>query len=95
MRPVLVSDFRVALRAICAAEEGDRATRCAMIVKGARLADSHSRRVGRPHALWGNGTLLAAAARFDLAPERPLNRPDVLQAAKLLLTELGADRADV
>lgn len=66
MRAVLWSDRRAVLRVACAAPPENRRQICQRIFWAADLADRYTRRLGRPHPIWGNGTVLAAAARFPV-----------------------------
>ncbi|NNE53829.1 MAG: hypothetical protein HKN30_15670 [Sulfitobacter sp.] len=94
MRPVLISDLRAVMRVLVAAIPEDRARLCRRIVREAELADRYTRRLGRVHPQWGNGTLMAAAARFPMGPELSWNRPAGLASLRCLTEALAAERDD-
>lgn len=73
MRAVLLSDVVAAARALRAAPAPRRADLCARLFREADWADRHTRRLGRIHPLWGNGTLLGAAQARRLAPVGTFN----------------------
>tara|TARA_R110002110_G_scaffold194901_20_gene404124 strand:- start:1175 stop:1465 length:291 start_codon:yes stop_codon:yes gene_type:complete len=70
MRRVLGSDVTAAARALRAVPSERRAALCARLFQEADWADRYTRRLGRVHVLWGNGTLMAAACARRLAAEQ-------------------------
>jgi hypothetical protein len=69
MRSVTWSDLRIAVRALRAVPCSERRQRARRLLHGAELADRHTRRLGRPHPRFGDGTLSGAAAGWPLRPE--------------------------
>lgn len=69
MRPVLPIDISNAARALLSVPHEMRQGFAARLVRNAAMADRYRKRFGRAHADWGNGTLMAAARMWPLAPE--------------------------
>lgn len=88
MRSVLYLDVATATRALLGMPEADRETACADMLQQADLADRYARRLGRLHADWGNGTLLAVARKWPLAPEASFNDPAYRACFSLVLQAL-------
>ncbi|WP_323764909.1 hypothetical protein [Marinovum sp.] len=72
MRPVLHGDVTAAARALLMVPESAREALCHRMIEEADFADRYAKRLGRPHRLWGNGTLMAAARARPLADEPAL-----------------------
>ncbi|TMV14545.1 hypothetical protein [Arenibacterium halophilum] len=94
MRPVLHGDVVDAARALLAATPEARPSLCRAMFRRAELADRYLRRHGRLHPRWGNGTLMSAARRHMLAPEPTFDDGPYRQCFIMVLSELGAVRAD-
>ena len=92
MRPLLWSDLRALARALLMVPKGARAALCAQVLREADAADRYVQRMGRDHPTWGNGTLLAAAARLPMAAEPALSDPDYCACCLLVLQQYQADR---
>ena len=92
MRPVLHSDLRMAARALMAVPAGDRASFCTRLLEQAELADRYTRRLGKLHPAWGNGTLSGAAQGHPLGRERSLDDPDYRLACQMILEGIAARR---
>ncbi|MEL7097954.1 MAG: hypothetical protein AAGM84_03920 [Pseudomonadota bacterium] len=73
MRPLEHIDVRDAARVLLAAPAGTRAALCLRMLDEADWADAYTSRIGRQHALWGDGTLSAAARKRVRAREPRLN----------------------
>lgn len=69
MRAIHHSDITAAARVLLAVPEELRAELCQRMLREAHWADHFTKRTGRLHALWGNGSLRAAAHARRLAPE--------------------------
>ncbi len=69
MRPVLHGDVSAAARALLAVPPAAREDLCARMIREAECAHVFMLRTGRPHPLWGNGSLMAAARRRVLRDE--------------------------
>ncbi len=69
MRPVLHGDVTAAARALLLVAPEAREALCRRMIEEADFADRYAKRLGRPHRLWGNGTLMAAARARPLADE--------------------------
>ncbi|ASM71925.1 MULTISPECIES: hypothetical protein [Roseobacteraceae] len=88
MRPVLHTDLRDAARALLARPAQDRLYLCRRMLKEATWAEHHVRRTGRPHPLWGNGTLSDAARKRVLADEPMLDDAHYCECMVLVLLGL-------
>lgn len=86
MRAVLLSDIREAARALRAAPAPRRVALCARLLREADWADRHTRRLGRVHPLWGNGTLLGAARARRLAPVGRFDDPEYCACFQMVVT---------
>jgi hypothetical protein len=93
MRAVLHSDVVTAARAVLAVPSLRRAMLCARLLREADWADRYTRRLGRPHAFWGNGTLMGAARGHPLAVEPTFDDPAYCSAFEMILGELAARQA--
>lgn len=78
MRPVLHGDVVAVARVLRRVPPDRRAATCRELIAQAGWADAYRRALGRPHPAWGDGSLMAAAARFDQAREPFLSDPDYL-----------------
>ncbi|MBD3662940.1 hypothetical protein [Sulfitobacter aestuariivivens] len=92
MRSVRHSDVVTAARALLAVPAARRGALCGRILREADWADRFTRRLGKPHPLWGNGTLLAAARQYMLAPEPTFDDWAYCSAFEMVLTQLMAHR---
>lgn len=90
MRPVLPGDVSAAARALLAVPPAERLDLARRLLLEADAADRYRRRFRRAHALWGNGTLRAAALARRLAPEPCGDDPDHLECQFLLIEALLA-----
>ena len=88
MRPVLHCDLTAAARALLAAPVSVRGELVARIVQQADFADRYSRRVGKEHCSWGNGTLATAARQYVLADEPTLDNSEYCECMILVLGSL-------
>ena len=88
MRPVLHGDVVTAARALYARPPGQRTALAARLIEEADRADSFRRTSGRRHPVWGDGTLLSAAARCDLAPEPFLDEADYCDCMMIVFEAL-------
>ncbi|MEM6303810.1 MAG: hypothetical protein AAF744_03770 [Pseudomonadota bacterium] len=82
--------MRTAARALIAVPRAERAALCARMIEEAHWADKFARRLRKAHRDWGNGTLLEAARRHPLAPERGFECAEWRGAFMLLLEQLSA-----
>ncbi len=90
MRPILHSDVTAAARALMAVPASERKGLCLRLLKEADWADRFTRRLGKPHPFWGNGTLLAAARQHPLKPELTFDDRDYCSAFEMVLAQLLA-----
>ncbi|WP_028957685.1 hypothetical protein [Sulfitobacter sp. 20_GPM-1509m] len=88
MRPVLHTDLRDAARALMAVPARLRPDQCRRMLKEATWADRYARQTGRPHPLWGNGTLSDAARKRLLADEPTLDDSGYCDCLTLVLLGL-------
>lgn len=90
MRPILNGDVSNAARALLAAPESARERLCARLFREAEAAHRYMRRSGRPHAAWGNGSLMAAARSRQLADEPEFDDADCCRCVVMVLERLLA-----
>ena len=90
MRPVLHSDVTASARALLCIPEQARADFCGRLLRDASWADKFTKRLGKPHPLWGNGTLMAAARAHALAPEPTFDDTNYCNAMATVLAQLVA-----
>ncbi len=76
MRQVLHGDVTAAARAMLCVPKEAREALCRRMIEEADVADRYTRRIGRPHRDWGNGTLMACARMRPLANEPALGDID-------------------
>ncbi len=88
MRPVLPGDVSAAARALLPVPPHARAAQARRLIDEASAADTHSRRTGRAHGRWGNGTLMAAAHGHPMGREVRFDDPDYLDCQLAILTAL-------
>lgn len=94
MRAVLCSDVTYAARVLLAAPAPARIELCNALFVQANVADKYSRRFGRMHPYWGDGTLAGAAHHHPMAPTRPWNDPAYAACLLLVLQHLAARLPD-
>ena len=95
MRPVLVSDLITAARAVLASKPTLRTELALQLIKEADFADRYTRRFGRPHAVFGDGTLSSAARKQPLADEPTLDNTSFCECVELVVRQLIARRVTV
>jgi len=88
MRSLLWGDIIAAARYLAAVPAPRRETETRALFWRAHIADKVMKRLRRPHSVWGNGSLTAAASASDLArqPERFATDPAFLDALLHVLT---------
>lgn len=92
MRPVLHSDVIAVARVVLAAPAALRESTCAKLLQQAEWADRFTRRLGKPHPFWGNGTLLGAAQGHPKAAEPTFDNPAYCSAFEMVLAQLAEQR---
>jgi hypothetical protein len=92
MRRVLYSDVTAAARALLTVPDGARAGVCERMLVRAHYADCYTRRMGRPHPLWGNGTLLAVAWAGRMPREPCFDSDDYCRCIALVVQQIAACR---
>ena len=80
MRQVLMGDLIAVARSVLGLHRIDRATAIVTILDHAHIADKVTKRTGRPHDVWGNGSLLAATIPKPDRPEPFAGDMDYLDA---------------
>lgn len=65
MRRILSTDLIAAAAVLAAAPMPNRAALARDILAQSHAAHAYFKRYGRPHALWGDGSLLTRALAFD------------------------------
>ena len=82
MRQVLIGDIIAVARSVLGLPHTDRATAIAAILENAHIADKVTKRTGRPHRAWGNGSLIAASTPKHGRAEPFAGDMDYLDALK-------------
>ena len=90
MRSLRHADVIAAARVVLGVPEHRRATLCACLLRQADWADRFTRRLGKPHPAWGNGTLLGAASAWPMMAEPTFDDPAYRAAFMLVLTQVDA-----
>lgn len=85
MRELRQSDVCCAARALIAVPASARAALCERLFRHAHAADKFTRRLGKPHPKWGNGSLQAAARAYPLQPEPTFGDRDFARAFVMIL----------
>ncbi|UWQ92962.1 hypothetical protein QEZ52_09580 [Aliisedimentitalea scapharcae] len=85
MRPVLHGDVSSAARVLLRVPRTARAAVCNKMIDEAEAADSHVRRFGTLHPLFGNGSLMSSARKRILADEPGFDDLDYCACFELVL----------
>lgn len=93
MRPVLPGDINAAARALLPVPPATRKELAMRLVKEASAADCYRKRFRKAHALWGNGTLMAAALMRPLGLEPRLDDREYLECQFLVFEALLMGKA--
>jgi hypothetical protein len=89
MQRVMHGDLTALARHLLTLPPAQRWAACRSLIAQADAADRYRKRFGRAHAVWGNGTLMAAARRAPLPTEPPLSDPAYAGCLILALTALS------
>lgn len=95
MRPVLVSELDVAVRALLNLPRPERRRRMACILATAQAAERHLAKTGRFHPVHGNGSLASAARRHGVCTARPVCDAEYLDALACVLEGLSKGPARI
>ncbi|SDD76701.1 hypothetical protein [Ruegeria marina] len=95
MLPVLHGDVCAAARVLLRTPPTSREALCRRMIVEADVADRHLRRTGRPHPLFGNGSLMSAARKRVLADEPGFDDPDYCLCFETVLRALVARSQEV
>jgi hypothetical protein len=88
MRPLHLADIETATRVLALIPAEGRAAVMRDMIAKADLADEYRLAHGRPHPLFGTGTLMSCALRWAVAPRPAALGPDALQVLRLAAGEL-------
>lgn len=88
MRPILYGDLSAAARALLAAPPHHRYRLCNRLLAEVELADRYVSATGRLHPMFGNGSLMAAARRRQLADEPGFDNVQYCQCFEMVLQAL-------
>jgi hypothetical protein len=89
MRPVLIGDVIAVARVVVVLPEEQWSSRVDQLLWRAKVADLYRKRLGKPHPVWGNGSLMAAIGAEPKAPAEPfLSDPQWLRALSCVLERL-------
>jgi hypothetical protein len=89
MRAVQLADIDIAARALLAVDAKARAGVINELLRRADIADRYRKKLRRPHAQFGTGTLMSAALRFALAPRPARISGEVLRAYAIVINAIG------
>ena len=95
MRPVMLSDVTAAARVLLGVAAAQREECCVAMLREAEHADRYTRRLGRLHPVWGNGTLLAAARTRRLQPEPSFDNLAYCACVEMVLRTLRHRRQGI
>lgn len=88
MRPLHLADIETAARALALIAPEERAAVMQDMIAKAALADRYRLAHGRPHPLFGTGTLMSCALRRAVAPRPAALGPDALDTFVIAAKEL-------
>ncbi|WP_204114638.1 hypothetical protein [Shimia biformata] len=88
MRLVLHGDLVAAARYLLPLPDPVRRSACRRLIDHAHAAHHFTRRTGRCHPLWGDGSLISAAMRHGLAAEPSLRDSDYCACLEMVLHEI-------
>lgn len=94
MRPVLHGDVMAAARVLVALPLSLRPVVMEQLLEQAAAADLFRKRLNRGHPEWGNGSLMGAAMKRNMAPEPFLDDPDYCRCLMLVISTLLVWRSD-
>ena len=92
MRAIHHSDVTAAARVLLGMPVEMRESACARMLREAHWADHFTKRTGRVHQLWGNGSLRAAAYGRRLVPEPAALSAEYCNCLMLVLDHVIARR---
>lgn len=95
MRPVLINDLVTAARALLNAEPIERSALAKDLMQRADWGDRYTRRLGKSHPEYGDGTLSSAARELRLAVEPTLDDDTYCECLELILQKLLARRTNL
>ncbi|MGJ8618206.1 MAG: DUF7742 family protein [Sulfitobacter sp.] len=93
MRSVYFSDLSVAARALLSVPPDHRENLCMQMMWEADWADKYTKRLGKAHLQWGNGTLMAAARTRQLQSERCFSDTEFAMCIGVIIKCLEMHRA--
>lgn len=93
MRRVMHGDVVAVARVLLGVPDVTRRSLCCRMISEAHAAHRYFRRFGKSHALWGDGSLMAAAHKRQLRPEPGLSDTDYCGCVEMVLHELIEWRA--
>ncbi|SEN03924.1 hypothetical protein SAMN05216227_1006133 [Pseudorhodobacter antarcticus] len=82
MRQILIGDVIAAARSVLNVPRDVRARRLVQLLDQALVADKVTKRTGRPHFAWGNGSLMAACPQRHHKDAPPLAEQAYLEALR-------------
>ncbi len=95
MRPVTFNDLTAVATVLLATNEAQRETLCSQIFRRAELADAYTRRLGKPHPVFGRGSLGDVAALFVETRRSTFKDATYCDCFQLVLTYLQRRRDGV
>mgnify|MGYP007046310310 CR=1 FL=1 len=88
MRRVMHGDVVAAARVLLALPSTRRGSTCRRMIAEADAAHRYSKRFGRSHALWGDGSLMSAAGFHAMCREPGFSDLDYCQCFEMVLNAL-------
>jgi hypothetical protein len=88
MRRVMHGDLVAVARVLLALPPIQRSNTCRRLIVEADAAHRYSKRFGRSHALWGDGSLMSAAGFHAMSRETGFSDLDYCQCFEIILNAL-------
>lgn len=88
MRPILIGDIIAVARSVLDLPRREWANRIIVMLDQAHIADKVTKRTGRPHPVWGNGSLLSASKPKPDRPEPFARDVHYLEALRETLVQI-------
>lgn len=85
MLPVMHGDVMIASRALLAVPKAQRVHLAQRIICEAKAANQYRLSTGRAHPVWGNGSVMSAASRFERARDPGLDNTEYCTCLIMIL----------
>ena len=95
MRTILLGDVIAAARAMLKVQHQLRSGLLDTLIQQADAAHDYQKRLGKPHLLWGNGSLMARASVEPQAAEPLGSDQEYLRALHMVIGAIIARKTEV